>query len=782
MTTEASTPNLMKSLNNRYQTPIALIFIILATLVAYSNSFKGVLVFDDIESIEQNASIRHLTTALFPPHQSGITVEGRPILNLSLAINYAISGINVWSYHLTNLFIHLGCACLLFGIIRASLDYFSNKNALRIATYTTLIWAVHPLTTESVTYIIQRAESLMGFFYLLSLYCFIKYKTNGPKNYIFACLSVIACFLGMGTKEVMVSAPIIILCYDYLVFSGTFKKTIQESKLLYIGLATSWIVLLCILATGENRGGTVQLNSLEASYTYLLTQCYAVTHYIKLVFLPSPLIFYYGRDTITHLNAVLLPAICLILCISSIVWAFTKKYRLSLLGLIFFAVLAPSSSFIPVITETIAEHRMYLPLIPCILIIVLVIDRYLSDKISWLILSVICCLLIYTTYNRNTIYASPVKVWKDTVAKLPTNPWAHFYTGWYLEHSGDRDGATKEYKQTIALKPDFAEAYNNLGKLAAEDRLYTDALKYFQNAIQYKSDYTEAHTNLGELYATLDNHIEDAIHEFDIALKIDPHFPEANNGYALVLETIHGREREAAEHFIDAIKYRSNYAAAHNNLANLYARYSDKQEDALIHYKAAVSLDPNNPAFHLNLANLLSRTDNTTSQAISEYRIALSLDSSNAEAHGNLGLLLSNTTATQKEAIDHYRIALRLKPNSAQLHNNLANILATLPDHQNEAIEEYTLTLSLLPNYPEAHNNFAQLLATIEGKQSQARSEFIKAIELMPNSIVIHLNYARFLESQPGYQLQAAQEYKSALELDPQCSPAKAGLQRLGFN
>jgi len=144
-----------------------LIFVILvAGTAAYLPSFFGAFQYDDLPSILANPTIRHLWPLSGPlsPPSGALTVSGRPVLNFSFALNYWLSGYRPWSYHLVNLAVHLAAALTLFGLLRRTWQN-SDWAAATAAT----LWAVHPLTTESVTYIVQRAESLMGLFYLLTL-------------------------------------------------------------------------------------------------------------------------------------------------------------------------------------------------------------------------------------------------------------------------------------------------------------------------------------------------------------------------------------------------------------------------------------------------------------------------------------------------------------------------------------------------------------------------------------------------------------------------------------
>ena len=164
----------------------AIALIVIAVAAAYANSLAGKFVLDDIPSIPGNPAIRHLwplSDALTPPRGAGVTVEGRPVLNLSFAVNFALGGTSVRGYHLANLAIHILACLALFGIVRrtlAGLGDFPRGDALPVACACALIFGLHPLQTESVSYIAQRAESLMGLFFLVSLRK--RLATRDPNN------------------------------------------------------------------------------------------------------------------------------------------------------------------------------------------------------------------------------------------------------------------------------------------------------------------------------------------------------------------------------------------------------------------------------------------------------------------------------------------------------------------------------------------------------------------------------------------------------------------------
>ncbi len=384
-----------------------------AATAAYRNTFSVPFIFDDSLSIAGNPTIHHLWPPwlpLSPPHGQGLTVEGRPILNLSLAIDCAISGTRVWSYHATNLLIHMAAGLTLFGILRRTLERCSGLSewhglpARWLATWAgspchllafaaALIWTVHPVQTESVTYIVQRAESLMGLFYLLTIYCFIRFAgssyvpqsgTSADKEagrWGWGLLSIVACLFGMATKEVMVSAPVVVFLYDRTFIAGTFAEAWRRRRRFYLGLAGTWLLLICLAAGAGNRGRTVGFGIGATPWEYALTQFQAIVHYLRLSVWPHPLIFDYGPQWVRRPSEVLWDAILVaVLLFGSAVILLRPAYQgfrlrpalrdfggqvgrraLGFTGAWFFLILAPTS-IVPLVRQTIAEHRMYLPL------------------------------------------------------------------------------------------------------------------------------------------------------------------------------------------------------------------------------------------------------------------------------------------------------------------------------------------------------------------------------------------------------------------------------------
>ena len=415
---------------------LALSLIVVAVVAAYWNSFNGEFVFDDLQSIPDNPSIRTLwppSKALNPPNGTGATVEGRPILNYSFAINYSLGGTDVRGYHVGNLAIHVLAALVLFGIIRRTVVQMGSipgRDVDYLAAVGALMWGLHPLQTESVAYIAQRAESLMGLLFMISLYGAVR-SFDSRKSRIWPAMSVVAAWLCAGTKEVAVVLPIVVVFYDRTFVSGTFSNAVRKGRGLYLGLVSSWILLIFLILRTGDRGGTIGGRSGITHWDYALCQCRALFHYLRLSIWPTPLVMDYGPD-IVSLREALPWAIALLAALSLVALAVAKRPALGFLGVWFLVILAPTSSFVGGTRQMLAEHRVYLSLAAVAVGVAVLAYRYLGRP------GLVMCLgsavaLGVTTFSRNGVYRDGLSLYRDTVLHRPNNPWARNNYGLYLE-------------------------------------------------------------------------------------------------------------------------------------------------------------------------------------------------------------------------------------------------------------------------------------------------------------------------------------------------------------
>ena len=235
--------------------------LVVAVCVPYANSFHGPFVFDDVPSIVANRSIRHLwSTQVLAASPDAITTTGRPVVNLSLAINFALGGLAVEGYHVVNLALHVLAALALLALVRRTLllpmlSARFGQASTALAMVVALLWALHPLQTESVTYIVQRAEAMVGLFYLLTLYGLLRGATAvRPRAWYAATVGI--CALGMASKEVMVSAPLLALVYDRIFLAGSFRESLRRRWGLWLALAATWALLALVFHLSGSRGGS----------------------------------------------------------------------------------------------------------------------------------------------------------------------------------------------------------------------------------------------------------------------------------------------------------------------------------------------------------------------------------------------------------------------------------------------------------------------------------------------------------------------------------------------
>ena len=505
--------------NRRLSPTRVLLAVAIATagVWAYAPSLRGVFLWDDRPGIVENPHLRTLrpiTSAMSAPRDT--TLAGRPVASLTFALNYALapedvrdvmkpeapSGPpdladpfyrNVWGYHALNLAVHLLAALTLFGVLRrtllsAPLSGRFGTMATGLAFATALIWVVHPLNTQAVTYVVQRVECLMGLFYLLTLYCAIR-ALDRPATVgrWWAGAAVLACGLGMGTKESMVTAPLVVWMWDWLFVAPDIRRRRWP---LYLGLASTWL-LLAYLVSADNRPHSVGVGlGGWTSSLYLQTQFGVLVHYLRLAVVPAPLVFDYHWPAVASFPEVLPQALVLAVLASLTGFGLYLRRPPAFAGAWFFLLLAPTSSVLPIPTEVAAEHRMYLPLVAVIGLIVIgggVLGRRLFStvrrRLHARLLRTLCVVVVgmavvvlgLLTRARNERYQSEEVLLADTVQKRPANSVARLAYGSTLLARQRFAEAEAQMRVVLTLEagPDTqAHAHMFLGSaLCAQGRL-----------------------------------------------------------------------------------------------------------------------------------------------------------------------------------------------------------------------------------------------------------------------------------------------------------------------
>jgi Flp pilus assembly protein TadD len=660
----------------RGYTRIAALAIVVVGALFYLNSFQGSFVFDEHDWIIDNPHIRHL----WPPWQALFAPEnvGRPLVGLSNAINYWISGLNPWSYHLLNLMIHIAAALALYGIVRRTLlterlkeRFGKDSNALALVV--ALIWVVHPIQTQSVTYIMQRCESMMGMFYLVCLYCSIRSYDSVRKGLWYAA-AIAACAAGMLSKQVMVTAPLVVLLYDVVFITQALRETLRRRWPLYIGLAATWAVLAATMVAAPaslTAGFAVKTIS---SWAYFKSELGVIVYYLRLSLWPSPLCLdYFGWPVAKTSREVIPYAIVLTGLGVATVWALVRRRPEGFLGAWFFLILSVTSSVMP-IDDLVFEHRMYLPLAAVAAFVVVgcyALGARLktrmpllfgsqsldSGRIAVALATLVIVALGFATARRNIDYSSEVVMWNDVVKKRPDNPRGHSNLGTALAELGKNDKAMEEFREALRIDPAFEPAHANLGLALFRDGKPAEARAELLDAISLNTRDSNAHCNLGRVLSAL-GQTNEAVDEFTRAVRINPYFAEAYSNLGTAFVEL-GKMDNATQEFREALSIDPGFEPAHCNLG--MALYFDgRLAEAKTQLLDAISLNPSDSTAHCDLGRVLS-DKGQTNEAVDEFERAVRINPDFAEAHLRLGYELEKS-GRDTDAKEQYALALQLRP------------------------------------------------------------------------------------------------------------------------
>ncbi len=662
--------------------------IVLLGLLAYLNSFSGMFMLDDMTWIVNNSDITSVEKYLY--HST------RPLTALSFALNYAISRETATDYHAINLIIHLLAGLLLYGVVRRTLELplFRNgydKYSNLIAFFSTTLWVIHPLQTESVTYIIQRGESLMGFFYLATLYCAVRGFASGKSKSWFVC-SIIVCALGMTAKPIMVTAPLLVLLYDYVFISKSWRAALRSNLLLYIGLLLTWIILAFLVLMPNESSGTTGLSIKEITpLGYLATQQGVIVHYIKLIFWPQTLCFDYAWPAAITVQGMVFPALFIAFLVVMTVVLVLKKRSAGFCLAWFFVILAPTSSIVP-IADYAVEHRVYLSLAGITVLftvsVVMAIEKLSSrfklqrksGVIASALLMIIVVLLMLRTVARNRDYSSSVVLTRKTVAASPYN---------FRARSILINSYMDEYK--------FAEAENEARKaLVVIEKLLdeeVDSSRLVMAANPYVH-YPDMNFQVGSALLC-QNKNDEAIHFFMRALALDPKLVIARYNLAVALHGV-GRDDDSLREVLNVIETDANFTQSYF-LAGMLLHKDGRYKEAINYFNKAIELGDVNIIAKMELAWLLASVDDENGRD-EKRALSLALEVCEISGGGNyraLDVLAAAYAANgdfvsaEKTAEKALALAELVEKNSPETFANVNIEVSSSPDNIRKRLELY---------------------------------------------------------------------------------------------
>ena len=589
--------------------PLGVSAIIFIGVLLYSNTLHAPFIFDDYSSIVDNDAIKDFTISL-----KDIS-SNRYLSSLSFAINYAIGDLKPFGYHLVNNIIHVINALLVYYLVTLTFrtPYFSyqpSANSYQQSSYspaqtdladkpiftrlrrasrfthspsfiafsTAFIFVAHPIQTQAVTYIAQRAASMAAMFYLLSLVMYIKFRMqdtgykmqdkedkirditplNPPlprgevkggimhrASWIMYLCSLLFAVLAMKTKEIAFTLPVIISLYEFSFFRVTEDSGLKIQnwkRFLYLLpiLLTILIIPLSMIDIKkpvETIAESIDVQSRETENVsradYLLTQIRVIVTYLRLLILPINQNLDY-RYPIYHSFfdwQVFLSFLFLLSIFGLAVYLFYisrithHTLRLMSFGIFwFFITLSVESSFIP-IRDVIVEHRLYLPSIGFFIAAVLSVEHLFSNmRLKTILMTAVVLVLSLSTYNRNAIWQDPQKLWEDVISKARNNVRAYTELGAVFRDEGQYTEAMSQFEKALKINKNYALTYYNIGYVQYKLGNYKNALMYFRKTLEFNLPSLirmETFNSLGMTYSEMGNDV-DAINAFKEAIQTLP--------------------------------------------------------------------------------------------------------------------------------------------------------------------------------------------------------------------------------------------------------------------
>jgi tetratricopeptide (TPR) repeat protein len=565
--------------------PLPYLLFVVVVFLLYSNTFQSPYIFDDWHHIEANPHIRMTSLSWDAILQAAFDspLHRRPVAYVSLALNYYFHAYELFGYHLVNTLIHLGAAIFLYKFLYTTLSIQQPQQKIKYVGWLSfigaLIWLVHPLQVQSVTYIIQRMNSLAAMFYILSMLFYVRARlAQGKGRQVFLFISSICSgVLALGSKENAATLPLFILLYEWFFLQDLSFAWLRKRILPLCG-AVFFLFFVVILFWGLQPLSSITSGYGIRDFTMMqrvLTEFRVVLFYISLLLFPHP-----GRLNIDHefqLSYSLFDpmttglSLAVLLGLLGLAIILAKRERLLSFCIFWFlGNLVIESSVIGL--EIIFEHRTYLPSMMAILGAVIVGKRLLHRK--WLQLSLallVIMILSLWTYQRNMVWQDEVTLRYDAVAKAPTKPRALAILANALERNHAYDEAVFYYRKTLSLNPRNADEINyNLGNVFMAQGKIDQAIQHFRAAKSLNPDAAPIRLNLAYALSRQGKNLA-AFNELQELIRIHPKEPRAHNNLGILLMK-QGRIKEAVFHFSEALRLKPNYKQARVNLEAALAR------------------------------------------------------------------------------------------------------------------------------------------------------------------------------------------------------------------
>gem|GEM_PF-2785142 len=553
--------------------PIAYLLLGTFGYLAYSNTLNGRLFFDDLSSIVGNPYIQTMADprireqigwdpgdAFIHPKDSfeerkergtlgwvdffwspiDNPFAGRPIVQFSFTLNhwwavhaepaqlqdfYGVTDLHYWYYHVVNLVFHIAVGFILWSLLRRvfrgpNFGGRFQESAPYWAFAITLLWLLHPINTETVVYVTQRTELVLAFFFLLTFYLAAGAATAATptSRNAWQAGAVISCAFGMASKESMFAMPLLLVLFDRAFFYSSWRELIAHRIRFYEWIFATYFILIVLMLQAP-RGESVGFHHERMPwYEYLITQCWCLWRYMWLSLIPvgSELCVDYGRRPVMDFQYVLPGALMIVAIVGGTIYAFFKKPWLAFLGCWYLFILAPTSSFVPIVTEVGAERRMYLPLVA---VLAVALAGIVGGAWFWFrrvlhmsrvpdaaliagggLLMAVALIFGAVSYTRNIDYLSDRDLYGHIVRVFPDNDRGNNNFAKINVDMGERGRALELLNEAVRIDPEYSDAYTNRGIIFHNSKRFDVAIQNATEAIHWNPLNISAWNNRGNAF------------------------------------------------------------------------------------------------------------------------------------------------------------------------------------------------------------------------------------------------------------------------------------------
>jgi protein O-mannosyl-transferase len=577
--------------------------LLLVTVLAYRHAWSAGYIWDDDVYVTQNKlltapdGLKRIWFSLDSPSQYF------PLVYTTFRLEYALWGLNPAGYHWVNIILHAANALLVWRLLLA----------LRVpgAWLAAALFALHPVHVESVAWITERKNVLMGLFFLLSLLAWVRFverETKGVgKYYVLALLFYTLALFSKTTACTLPAALLLILWWKKI--PVTSRRIIQVVPFVVLGIVMG---LITIWWERHHQGTQGELFAIGFPERFLVAGR-AFWFYLGKLLWPVELAFSYPRWAISAGNPLdYIWLLATALLGTGVYFARRRLGRGPEVALLFFAAtLSPMLGFIMLYTfrySFVADHYQYLASIGPLALVAggLAVGARSLERQRRILAPIVCATLLVPlgllTWQQCKMYADSDTLWWTTITKNPESWMAYNNIAISLLQKGKTEEAIAHYNKALELDPNYGEGHYNLANALLRVGRTEEAIAHYEKALEIYPKNISARYNLASVLVQ-GGRVEDGIAHFRKALELNPRNAGAHNNLGVTLLRL-GRSDEAAAHFREALAVDPNNAQANYNLANTLVE-KGRFEEAILHYQRALQSNPRDAATHDRLSKVL---------------------------------------------------------------------------------------------------------------------------------------------------------------------------------